>query len=256
MQENTSENTYNDLIIGRNPIIEALKSGRDINHILISEKNHTGSLKVIVSKARDLGIPIKNTVKKDLDSISSNSNHQGVIAVAAAKNYCSIDEILESAKKLNQPPFIIIADCIEDPQNLGSIIRIAECVGAHGVIIQKRRSPGLTYSVDKSSAGALEHMLVSRESNISYTIEKLKKLNIWVYGADATGSTWCSQDLSGPIALVIGSEGYGISNIVKSKCDILLSLPMLGKITSLNAASATAVISYEICRQRLNLQST
>lgn len=247
------QNIKDDLIIGRNPIIEALKSGRNINNILISEKNPTGSLKVIVSKAKDLGIPIKATVKKSLDSISNNSNHQGVIAITCAKEYCSVEEILESAKTSNHSPFIIICDGIEDPQNLGSIIRIAECAGAHGVVIPKRRSPGLTYSVDKASAGALEHMLVARESNIAYTIDKLKKLNIWVYGADMSGNTWCKQDLSGPIALVIGSEGYGISNIVKDKCDVLLSLPMFGKINSLNAAAATSIISYEICRQRSEL---
>lgn len=251
MTKNKINSQFDSLIIGRNSVMEALKSGRYINHIWVLEGTPSGSLKAIIAKAKGQGIPVKTCVRKNLDSIALGENHQGVIASASLKKYSSLDDILNLAQSLGQPPFIIIADCIEDPQNLGSIIRTAECSGAHGLIVPKRHCPGLTSAVHKASAGALEHVLISREANICYAIDKLKKLNIWVYGADMGGEMWYKQDLSGPIALVIGAEGRGISNLVKQKCDMLLSLPMLGKISSLNASAATAVIAYEICRQRI-----
>lgn len=241
----------NNIIAGRNPVMEALKAGRSIDCILTCEKNPTGSLKPIISKAKDMGIPIKETLHKKLDSISPHVPHQGVIAMVCAKEYCSLEDIIDLANSKNENPFIIIADSILDPHNLGAIIRTAECAGVHGVIIPKRRSVGLTSIVEKSSAGALEHMLIARESNISSTIDKIKKLNIWVYGADMSGKPWCKQNLTGGIALVIGSEGTGISRLVKEKCDILLSIPTKGNVSSLNASAACAVIAYEIVRQRM-----
>lgn len=241
------------LVVGRNPVMEALKSGRNIKYILVSDSKPTGSLIPIIAKAKELKIDVRKTTREKLDYISEKTSHQGVIAVGCAKNYCQTEDILNLANKKNEPPFIIISDGIEDPHNLGAIIRTAECAGVHGIIIPKRRAVGLTFSVEKASAGALEHILVAKEVNIAATIDKLKNHNIWVYGADSSGETWCHQSLSGPIALVLGAEGKGISNIVKKKCDGLISLPMLGKISSLNVSVASAVIIYEILRQRLEL---
>ncbi len=246
-------NQQSCFIVGRNSVMEALKSGRNIEYILVTDYKPTGSLIPIIGKAKDLGIELRKTSRKRLDLMSGQVNNQGIIAVGCAKKYCSVDDILDLAKQKNEPPFIIIADGIEDPHNLGAIIRTAECAGVHGIIIPKRRAVGLTFAVEKASAGALEHILVAKETNIAATIDKLKKHNIWVYGADSAGTTWCHQASSGPIALVLGSEGKGISKIVKEKCDGLISLPMLGEINSLNVSVASAVIIYEILRQRLKL---
>lgn len=251
MQVSSTEdyNKPSNLIIGRNPVMEALKAGRTIDYILTSEKNPRGSLIPIMSKAKSLGIQIKETARQKLDFMSGEIPNQGVIAVSGVKQYCQVEDILNLAKQKNEPPFIIIADGIEDPHNLGAIIRTAECAGVHGVIVPKRRAVGLTSTVEKSSAGALEHMLIAKE-NIASVIDKLKKLNIWIYGAEASGEIWCKQSLTGPIALVMGSEGKGISRIVKEKCDGIISMPMFGKINSLNVSAASAIIIYEIVRQR------
>ena len=247
------KNSDNNIIVGRNPVLEAIKAKRSIGYILVSSSKPSGSLIEIIGKAKSLGIEIKKTTRENLDSISNGVPHQGVIAVGCAKRYCVLEDILELANKKNEPPFIIILDGIEDPRNLGAIIRTAECAGVHGIVIPKRRAVGLTYTVEKTSAGALEHILVAKEANISLTIEKLKKHNIWVFGADASGSTWCQQTLTGPIALVLGAEGKGLSKLVKEKCDSLISLPMVGKINSLNVSVAAAIITYEILRQRLKI---
>lgn len=244
-----------DIIAGRNPVTEALKSGRAIERLLISKGEMSGAVKVIVAKAKDRGIPIKEVDSKKLDFMCGNSNHQGVIAVAAVKEYVSVNDILKIAEDKGEKPFIIILDNIEDPHNLGAIIRTAECAGAHGVIIPKRRAAGLTYSVGKASAGAYEYMPVARVTNIPAVIDELKEKGLWIYGADMSGENYCSSDLRGAVALVIGSEGNGLQRLVREKCDIILSLPMLGKINSLNASVAAGVLMYEFTRQRLNIKA-
>ena len=237
-------------IIGRNAVNEALKSGRVVDSLLVLQEESSGSLKVILAQAKEKGITIKKVNRKILNSISNGLLHQGIVAVVGAKAPCTVDDILNLAKSKNEPPFIIIADGIEDPHNLGAIIRTAECVGAHGVIIPKRRAAGLTNAVDKSSAGALEYVVVAKVGNIGAAIDDLKNKGLWIYGADMNGEKWTTQDLKGPLALVIGSEGSGISKLVKEKCDFILSLPMFGKINSLNASVAAGILMYEVCRQR------
>lgn len=247
MDKNNKEKNY---IIGRNAVKEALKSGRVIDSVFVLAGEKAGLIKDIISKASEKKIPLKYVNKKSMDFMSRGESHQGIIAVAGAKESCSVDDILNYAKSKNEPPFVIIADGIEDPHNLGAIIRTAECVGAHGIIIPKRRSVGITFGVDKSSAGALEYVLVAKVGNISSVIDDLKEKGLWIYGADMDGKKWSSENLTGPIALVIGSEGKGISKLVKSKCDFILSLPMMGKINSLNASVAAGVLMYEVRRQR------
>ncbi len=239
-----------NIIIGRNPVMEALKSGRNIEYILTCFDKPSGSLIPIVSKAKDLGVEIRKTSKEKLNLMSREHSHQGVIAISSVKKYSSVNEILNLAYKKQEDPFIIIASGIEDPRNLGAIIRTAECSGAHGVIIPKRNAVGLNSSVEKTSSGALEHILVAKETNISSTIKKLKQQNIWIFGADASGENLYKRNFKGPIAIVVGSEGKGLSRIVKENCDCLVSIPMFGKINSLNVSVASAVIMYEVVRQK------
>ena len=236
---------------GRNPVIEALKAGREIEKIIIANGTKEGSINKIVAMARDKNIMIQNVDRSKLDSMSDTKAHQGVIAIAAMYTYKTVEDILQLAKDRNEAPFIIILDEIEDPHNLGAIIRTAECAGAHGVIIPKRRSVGITAVVAKTSAGAVEYLPVAKVTNISSTIEQLKKENIWVYGADMDGENYYyEKDLRGSIALVIGNEGKGISRIVKEKCDFLVKIPMKGKVSSLNASVATSILTYDVVRQR------
>ena len=238
-------------IEGRNPVIEALKSDRQIEKIIIAKGTKEGSINKIVAMARDKNIIIQNVDRTKLDSMSDTNAHQGVIAIAAEYTYKTVDDILDLAKERGEAPFIIILDEIEDPHNLGAIIRSAECAGAHGVIIPKRRSVGVTAVVSKTSAGAVEYVPVVKVTNISDIIEKLKKLNIWVYGADVEGEHYYyEKDLRGPIALVIGNEGKGMSRIVKEKCDFLIKIPVLGKVASLNASVAASILTYDVVRQR------
>lgn len=244
-------NKSNNYIIGRNAVKEALNSSRVIDSIMVSE--NAKSLGFIISKAREKIITIKRVNKRFLDSLSVGNSHQGVIAVAGAKESCSVEDILDLASKKNENPFIIIADGIEDPHNLGAIIRTAECVGAHGVILRKRGATGLTETVEKASAGALEHVLVAKVSNISMAIENLKKRGLWIYAADMKGTLWTEENLKGSIALVIGSEGKGISENVRKKCDFFLSVPLKGKINSLNASVAGGILMYEVLRQRISI---
>lgn len=247
--ENTSDiKNKNEYIVGRNAVREALKSGRSIDCIMVSSFDGFGSIKSILAQAKSEGVVIKQVNKRVLNSISDA--HQGIVAIAAAKESCSVDDILELASKRNEMPFIIVADSIEDPHNLGAIIRTAECSGAHGVIIPKRRSVGMTEVVNKSSAGALQHVLVAKVGNISSTLNYLKDRGLWIYGTDACGTTFTKENLQGSLALVIGSEGKGISAHVKEKCDFMLSIPMKGKINSLNASVAAGVLMYEVYRQR------
>lgn len=238
-----------NLIIGRNAVSEALKSGRIIDSVLVADKEISGSLRAIVSKAKENKITIKFVGKKTLDGICIGNN-QGVIAVCGAKSTCTVDDILNYAKSKNEPPFIIIADEIEDPHNLGAIIRTAECAGVHGVIIPKRRSAGLTYGVEKASAGALEYVKIARVGNISSAIDYLKNQGVWIYGTDVQGNSPQDTDLTGATALVIGSEGKGMGRLVREKCDYIISLPMKGKINSLNASVASGILMYEVMRQK------
>lgn len=239
-----------DKIIGRNPVREAIKSGRDIDKILVKKGEIEGSLVPIIKMAKNEGIPVVETDKQKLDQVAEGGNHQGVIAYVATHSYCTVKDILESAKNKGHDPFIIILDKITDPHNFGSIIRSANCVGADGIIIPKRNSVGLNSVVAKTSAGAIEYTPVAKVTNIAQTIEALKKEGIWVAGAEAGGDTMYRTNLKGPIALVIGSEGEGISRLVKESCDFLVEIPMFGDVNSLNASVAAAVLMYEISRQR------
>lgn len=237
------------IIIGRNPVAEAIKSGGDIDIIYVN-RDGGGSLSNIVRLAREKGLVIKETTQKRLSELAGGDSHQGVVATVACAAYSDIEDILELAKSRGEDPFIIICDGIEDPHNLGAIIRTAECAGAHGIILPKRRSASLGQTVFKTSAGAASWLPVARVSNIPQAIDRLKELGIWIYGTDASGSLCYSTSLLGPIALVIGSEGNGIGRLTASKCDGMLSVPLMGRITSLNASVAAGVFMYEILRQR------
>lgn len=238
-------------IEGRNPVMEALKAGRTIDKLLVQNGEKQGSLRKIISIARDMKIVVVETDRHQLDKLSVTGSHQGVIAFAAAKEYVDIDDIIKSAETKGEQPFIILADGLTDPHNLGSLIRTANAAGAHGVIIPKRNSVGLSPIVEKSSAGALEFTNVARVSNLPSAIDKLKKKNIWVVGADMDGdNTIYTHDFSGAVAIVVGSEGNGISRLVKEKCDFIVNIPMYGQINSLNASVAAALMIYEVVRTR------
>ena len=242
-----------NLVIGRNAVMELLKSGREIECISVAKGEREGSVTRILALAREKGVVVKNVDRKKLDFMCAGANHQGVCASVPAHEYSSVEEILEYVKEKNEPPFIIICDEIEDSHNLGAIIRTAEACGVHGVIIPKRRNVGLNFVVSKTSCGALEYVKVARVGNLASTIEDLKKRNIWVYCADMDGQPWCKTDFSGGCALVVGSEGKGVGRLIKEKCDVTVSLPMRGQVNSLNASVAAGVIMYEIARQRLEL---
>lgn len=253
IKDSSTENRLEGIVAGRNAVIEVLRSGREVDSIYIQKGERTGSVNRIVAMARDGQIPVKEADTRKLDSLSGGENHQGVVAVCAAKEYSTLEDILAAAG--DQPPFIIIADHIEDPHNLGAIIRSAEGAGAHGLIIPKRGSAGLTASVAKASAGAMEYLPVARVANIASTVKELKKRGIWTYCAEAGGQYWCSTDFSGGVALVIGSEGQGVSRIVRESCDVVVSLPMEGSVNSLNASVAAGILMYEIVRQRKGIKA-
>lgn len=240
----------NNFIFGRNVVKEAILSKREIEYILIAKGKKLGSINSIIKLARDNKILIKELDQKKLDTISNNSQHQGIAALVSIYKYYKIDDILNTAKDKNEDPFLVIADGIEDPHNLGAIIRTAECSGAHGVIIPKRNSSTITAVVEKSSAGALEHIKVAKVTNISSTIDYLKEKGLWIYCADMDGSPFFKGNLSGPIALVVGSEGFGISKLVKQKCDFTISIPLKGKVNSLNASVAAGILMYKILENR------
>ena len=241
-----------DRLEGRNPVIEALNSGRTIDKLYVLRGERNGSVLKIISICRDKKIPIIEAEKSKLDKMSSTGAQQGVIACVAAKEYVDVDDILNIAREKNEKPFIVICDEINDPHNLGSILRTANAAGVHGVIIPKRNSVGLTATVAKSSAGAVEFTPVAKVTNLARTIDMLKEQNIWVVGADMSGENDIyHQDFSGGIAIVIGSEGFGISKLILEKCDFLVKIPMHGKITSLNASVAGSLMIYEVVRTRL-----
>ncbi len=240
-----------DKLEGRNSVLEAIKSDRTINKILVSKGDREGSIKQIIALAREKGIIVQETDRVSLDKISTTHSHQGVIAFVAVKDYVEVDDILQIAQAKGEAPFIILLDGITDPHNLGSILRTANAVGAHGVVIPKRRAIGLTAAVSKASAGAIEYVPVARVTNMAQTIEYLKEQNIWIVGTDQSGEkSFYDIDLKGPIALVIGSEGEGMGKLVGEKCDFVVNLPMKGQISSLNAAVAGAIVMYEILKQR------
>lgn len=255
MREQMGNERESDLIIGRNPVMEALKAGREIDTLYVAKGERTGSVGKIVSMCRDANIIVKDTDMKKLDFMCGNQNHQGVIARVAAHAYSTVDDIFARAESKGEKPFIIICDEIEDPHNFGAIIRTAECAGAHGIIIPKRRNATLNFTVAKTSAGALEYMPVARVSNLATTIDELKERGVWVYGTDMNGEVWCQTDLKGAIALVVGSEGNGMGRLIREKCDFVLSLPMKGEINSLNASVAAGIVMYEASRQRQEIKT-
>lgn len=238
-------------IEGRNAVLEALRSGRTIDQVFLADSGTDRALSRIAGMAREAGAVVKNVDRRKLDQMSASGAHQSVIAFAAVHGYATVDEILETARERNEAPLIVICDELNDPHNLGAILRSAECAGAHGVIIPKRRSVGLTAVVGKTSAGAVEYMKVARVANLPAAIEDLKKRGIWVFGTAADGDRQLyDADLRGPAALVIGSEGFGMSRLVEERCDFKIRIPMKGRITSLNASAAAAVLLYEAVRQR------
>ena len=240
-----------DLIEGRNAISEALKSGRTLDKVFVADGDTDRALSRLAALAREAGAAVVQVDRRRLDQMSQTHAHQGIIAQAAAHSYATVEEILQRAAKRGEAPLLILCDELTDPHNLGAILRTAECAGAHGVIIPKRRSVGLTAVVAKTSAGAVEHMPVARVANLVSAIEDLKRQGIWVFGTDAAGTTdLYHADFQGPTAIVIGSEGFGMSRLVAERCDLLLSIPMKGQINSLNASSAAAVLLYEAVRQR------
>ena len=242
---------YNDKVEGRNAVIELLNSNRDVNKIYIQNGEKHGSINKIISIAKEKKIIINKVDKIKMDAISETKRHQGVIAIVAPYNYSTVDDIINYAKNKNEEPFILILDGIEDVHNLGSIIRTAETAGVHGIIIPKRRAASVNATVAKTSAGAIEYMKIARVNNLNDTIKKLKEEGLWIIGTEMNAKTkYYDQDLKGPIAIVIGNEGTGISSLVKKNCDILINIPMKGKINSLNASVSTGIILYEALKQR------
>lgn len=239
-----------DIVEGRNPVLEAIKSGRTIDKLYIAKGDVEGSIRMIIAMAKERGIIIQETDRRKLNEMSQTGSHQGVIAQVSAYSYSEVDDIIELAKSRNEDPFIIVLDEIEDPHNLGSIIRSANVMGAHGIIIPKRRSVSVTATVLKSAAGAAEYVKIAKVTNINSTLRELKDKGVWVIGADMAGSPCFMHNLTGSIAIVIGNEGSGLSKLVRDNCDNLVSIPVHGEIDSLNASVAAGVLMYEIGRQR------
>lgn len=246
-QDRNDERT--DMIIGRNPVIEALKNKREMEKIIIADGSE-GSVSKIIGMAKDQGVVIQYRERSALDRMAGGRPHQGVVAFVSAYKYSELEDIFALAEKRNEQPFIMILDDLEDPHNLGAIMRTCDCAGAHGVIIPKRRAAGLTEIVGKASAGAVEYVPCVRVTNIAQTIDKLKDQGVWIAACDMGGTEYYRQNLTGSIGIVIGSEGKGISKLVKEKCDFTVSMPMMGRINSLNASNAAAVIMYEVRKQR------
>lgn len=242
---------FEHLICGRNPVLEALRSERTIDKILVASGEREGSVLKILALAKEDGIPVVTVNKDALERLFPNLSHQGVAAYVTEKEYCSIDDILDFAKEKNEKPFLVITDGITDPHNLGSILRSADCAGVHGVILPKRRSVGMTSVVFKTSAGAAEHMRVSRVTNLADAVRELKEKNVWVFGTDGEGDTNLFDcDFDCGTALIIGSEGAGMSRLLKESCDYLVKIPLHGKVNSLNASCAATVCMFEVVRKR------
>ena len=244
------ENSNNNIICGRNPVLEALRSGREIDRLFVAHGTGGGSVTAIIAKCRAKGILIKEISPQKLDYYCGGANHQGVAVMFASQEYATVDDMFALAETRGEKPFLIICDEIEDPHNLGAIIRTAEATGVHGVIIPERRSASLNATVAKAACGALEYVPVARVTNIANTIDALKERGVWVFGADMDGDDYTKTDFDTPCALVIGNEGKGIGALTAKKCDAILSLPMLGKINSLNASVAAGILMYEGVRSR------
>lgn len=245
-----NEQERQDLIIGRNAVAEAFKSDRTVDTLYLLRGEKNPALTRFASLCREAGGVVKEVDRKKLDSLCGGANHQGVAAFTAAHEYSTVEDILDCARERDESPFVIVCDELEDPHNLGAIIRTAEAAGAHGIIIPKRRSVSLNYTVGKASAGALEYMRVARVANLPATLDDLKKAGLWIYGADMDGQGYRETDFSGGCALVVGSEGKGLGRLVREKCDFIVSMPMYGKINSLNASVAAGILMYEISAQR------
>ena len=241
----------NNTIIGRNPVMEAIKSGRTVEKILIKKGKYEGSIVPLVKKAKEAKIIIQEVERGKLDALAEGANHQGVVAYVSDFKYSSVADIMDKAREQGEAPFVILCDKITDPHNLGAIIRTAECAGAHGIIIPKRGSVGVNSTVEKTSAGAAEHMLVAKVTNLAQTIDDLKEQGMWFAAADMDGQEMYKLDLKGSLGIIIGSEGSGVSRLVKEKCDFIASIPMKGKINSLNASVAGGILMYEALRQRM-----
>ena len=247
------ERIFDDQIEGRNAVLELLESDKDINKIYITKGELKGSINKIIAIANEKKVIIVQKDKKQMDMMAQSENYQGVIAVVPPYEYSEVEDILELAKERNEDPFVIVLDGIEDPHNLGSIIRTAETAGVHGIIIPKRRAAAVNSTVAKTSAGAVEYMKIARVTNISDAIDKLKRAGLWICGTDiSTEKYYYNQDLTGPIGIVIGNEGSGMSEKVRKNCDFLVKIPMKGKVTSLNASVSTGIVVYEAVKQRLS----
>jgi len=238
------------VVAGRNAVRELLRSGRSVDKLFVKAGVREGSLTVIVSEAIAQKIPVVEVTQEKLDSLSAGTNHQGVVAMAAEKEYTDVDGILEIARERGEKPLVVLCDGIEDPHNMGAIIRCAECAGAHGIIIPKRRNVGITPTVAKASAGALEHMAIAKVANISATIDELKKKGLWIYAAEAGGTAYYETDFDSPAAIVLGSEGFGVGKAIKEKSDFIVSIPMYGKVNSLNVSTAASVILCHAARMQ------
>lgn len=254
MRADKDRQSHEDILAGRNAVSEALRSGRALDCIWVAKGERTGSIVPLLAQCRERGLLIKEVDIRKMDAVCG-PNHQGIAAVAACKAYVSVEDILAIAEKRGESPFIVICDELNDPHNLGAIARTAEAAGVHGIIIPKHRSVGLTTTVYKASAGAIEYMPVARVGNLTDTIKQLKKAGVWVYGLDMNGDTWCQTNLTGGLAIVVGSEGNGIGRLVREQCDGILSLPMVGQINSLNASVACGIALYEAARQRQHIKA-
>ena len=249
--ENDAENEYSDQVEGRNAVLELLESDRDINKIYISDGEKHGSINKIIALAKQKKVIINEVSKAKLNQMAQTENNQGVIAIVPPFNYCEIEDIIELAKSKKEKPFILILDGLEDPHNLGSIIRTAETAGVHGIIIPKRRAVGVNSTVAKVSAGAVEYMKIARVNNINDAIKYLKENDVWIYGTDMNSDKfYFEEDFTSGVGIVIGSEGFGMSKLVKEKSDFLIKIPMRGKITSLNASVSAGIVMYEVVKQR------
>ncbi|MBQ2729743.1 MAG: 23S rRNA (guanosine(2251)-2'-O)-methyltransferase RlmB [Clostridia bacterium] len=244
------ETVSEGVVVGRNAVRELLKSGRSVDKIFVKSGTREGSLTVIVADAISKKIPVVEVAQEKLDSLSAGTNHQGVVAMAAEKEYTDVDGILAIAAERGETPLIVIADGIEDPHNMGALIRCAECAGAHGIIIPKRRNVGITPTVSKASAGALEHMAIAKVTNVSQTIDELKKKGLWIFAAEAGGTAYYETDFNTPAAIVFGSEGFGVGKAIKDKSDFIVSIPMYGKVNSLNVSTAASVVLCHAARMQ------
>jgi len=244
------EETSSSIVFGRNAVLELLRGDVKPEKILMKSGQREGSAKVIEALAKKNGIPVIDTPNNKLDSLSNSGNHQGVVAVCSEKEYCSVEDILQVARDRGEKPFVVVADGIEDPHNLGAIIRSAECAGVHGIIIPKRRCCTITPTVAKSSAGALAHMAIAKVSNLSSTIDELKEAGLWIFAAEAGGQPYDECDTNCPVCLILGSEGNGVSHLLKEKSDFILSIPLYGKVNSLNVSAAGAVLMFEIAKNQ------